>query len=159
MPTLAVIWRAADLLFATGVDVVVEVLPPLASTPAPTTPPWVRGLFSHRGRLIPLVDVSGLLGAAAVADRKSNRVLVVRCALNPESLPSTTGLWVQSVVDLERVDFSAAGSHPGFDTESGRFLGPVVETRWGQVQLVNPEQLFSPQQASILAERLKEAAA
>ena len=39
MPTLAVIWRAADLLFATGVDAVVEVLPPLASTPAPTTPP------------------------------------------------------------------------------------------------------------------------
>lgn len=159
MPMLAVIWRAGNLLFATGVDSVVEVLPPLAWSPTPTVPVWVRGLFSHRGRLTPLVDASALLGVSPPPDRMSNRVLVVRCTLGAGSAPCAAGLWVQSVVELERLDFAAAGSHPGFSTDTGRFLGPVTQTRWGQVQLVKPEDLFTPEQAAVLADRLKGAAA
>lgn len=159
MPSLAVIWRAAGLLFATSVESVVEVLPPLAWSPTPAVPHWIRGLFSHRGRFIPLVDVAGLLGTPPTPDRMSNRVLVVRCAPNSNSIPWTTGLWVDCVVELENIDFDAAGSHPGFATDAGRFLGPVVQTRWGPVQHVNPEQLFTPEQSAVLAERLKEAAA
>ncbi len=159
MPTLAVIWRSAGLLFATGVDCIVEVLPPLAWSPTPAVPAWVRGLFSHRGQLIPLVDACTLLGASRPADSMANRVLVVRCSLAPDSRFCTAGLWVQSVVELDRLDFGAAGSHPGFATEAGRFLGSVIDTRFGQVQLVRPENLFTPDQAAVLAERLSEAAA
>ena len=80
MAPLAVIWRAAGLCFATSTDAVVEVLPPLAWRPVPAVPAWVRGLFSHRGRLTPLVDTAGLLGLQVPPDRMSNRVIVARCA-------------------------------------------------------------------------------
>lgn len=157
MPTLAVIWRAAGLTFATNVDAVVEVLPPLAWRPAPAVPSWVRGLFSHRGRLTPLIDVAGLMGREPPADRMANRVLVVRCSRNESSTPWAAGLWVEKIVEVERIDFDAAGSHPGFASESGRFLGPVVESRWGAVQQVAPYELFTPEQAALLSERLTEA--
>jgi len=159
MPTLAVIWRAAGLLFATGVDTVIEVLPPVAWTPAPAVPVWVRGLFCHRGNLVPLVDVSRLLQGEPLPDRMANRVVVARCSLVPGTVPSTVGLWVECVMDLERLVFDGAGTHPGFDTEGGRFLGRVVQTPWGQVQSINPGEIFSPEQSAVLAERLKEAAA
>ncbi len=159
MSTLCVIWRAAELLFATEADVVVEVLAPLAWRPVPAVPAWVRGLFAHRGQLIPLVDVTRLLDAPARADRMSNRVLVANCAASSDLVPWRAGLWIDCIVEVDRLDFTRAGSHPGFAVDSGRFLGPVVETRWGPVQLVNPDRLFTAEQAAVLSERLKEAVA
>ena len=159
MPTLAIIWRAADLLFATGIDSVIEVLPPVAWSPTPAVPAWVRGLFCYRDRLIPLVDVSLLLGGPPTPDRMVNRVLVVRRTDGAGTVEWPVGLWVESVQDLARLDFSAAGHHPGFATQAGRFLGPVVQTQWGQVQLVRPAEIFSSEQTAVLADRLREAAA
>lgn len=159
MRSLAVIWRAAGLLFATHVDAVVEALPPLAWRATPGVPDWVRGVFSYRGQLIPLVDVSLLLGATPSPDRMVNRVLIVRCARADKTGEWPVGLWVDCVLELERIDFDASGSHPGFDTGAGRFLGPIAQTAMGQVQLVKPAEIFTPEQAAILTERLREAAA
>ena len=108
---------------------------------------------------IPLVDASGLLGVPTRPDRLANRVLIVRCDFGSDAPISTAGLWVRGVIDLERLDFSSAGSHPGFATDSGRFLGPIVQSQWGQVQLVKPADLFTPEQAAVLTERLKPEAA
>lgn len=158
MEALAVIWRAAGLLMALPAESVLEVLPPVSSRAVPAVPAWVRGLFSYRGTLIPLIDAARLLGSEPRPDRMVNRVLVVRIAAAGVP-PWPVGLWVESVLDLERVDFSAAGGHPGFATEGGRFLGPVVETRFGQVQLLKAAELFRPDEAEILTRRIGEAAA
>jgi len=156
--TLAVIWKSAGLVLAADASAVVEVLPPLAWRPTPCSPEFVRGLFAYRGTLIPLVDSARLLGAEPAPDRVSNRVLVLRTAVGPG--PSWhVGVWVDAVLDLDRVDFDAAGSHPGFGTEAGRFLGPVARTRWGMVQLVKPDELFTPEQIEVLTQRLNGAAA
>ena len=40
---------------------VVEVVPFVAARPIPRTPDFIRGIFTHRGRLIPLVDLGWLL--------------------------------------------------------------------------------------------------
>ncbi|GMV27334.1 MAG: hypothetical protein AMXMBFR58_33650 [Phycisphaerae bacterium] len=156
---LSVIWQSAELCFATDARLVVEVLPPLAFRPVPAAPGWVRGLFSHRGRLIPLVDAARLLDQPVVPDRMANRVLVVRCSPGPDHVPWTAGLWVHSILEIDRIDFDQPGSHPGLATGAGRFLGAIAQTRWGQVQLVEPRELFTPEQAAVLADRLKEAAA
>jgi chemotaxis signal transduction protein len=159
MATLAVIWRTAGLQLATSADSVLEVLPPLSWRAVAAVPAWVRGLFLCRGRLAPLVDGARLLGAEPAPDRMANRVLVLR-ALAPRSAHDwPVGLWVESVLGLERIDFGAAGSHPGFATDRGRFLGPIAETPWGQVQLVQPADLFTPEQAELLSRRITEAAA
>jgi chemotaxis-related protein WspB len=156
---LGVIWRSAGLLMAIDSASIVEVLPPVSCRPAPGTPGWVRGLFVYRGALIPLVDAARLLGAAPGPDRMANRVIVIRVAAGGAPTEWPVGLWVESVLEIERIDFEAAGGHPGFATDTGRFLGPVAQTRWGQVQRLSPEQLLTPEQAAILTERLSETAA
>ena len=169
MRTLAVIWRTAGHLLATSAECVLEVLPPVACTPAAGTPPWIRGLFVHRGRLIPLVDVARLLQAEASPDRMMNRVLVVRVDAERAAGHWPVGLWVDSVLELDRIDFdppptegtsnAGAVTHPGFATDVGRFLGPIAQTTWGQVQLVKPEEIFTPEQTDLLTQRMAEVSA
>jgi chemotaxis-related protein WspB len=158
VPTvLAVMWRAAGLLLATSADSIVEVLPPLSCRAAAAVPEWVRGLVSHRGRLIPVVDVARLLSGSAEPDRMTNRVIVVR-AQSP-AIEWHVGLWVERVLEIERIDFAATDVHPGFETERGRFLGPIAPTRFGNVQFLRPDELFTPEEAAVLAQRLAEDAA
>jgi chemotaxis-related protein WspB len=159
VPTLSVIWRVSGMLLATGAESVVEILPPVACPPPPAAPDWIRGLFSYRTKLIPLVDAARLLGATPGPGRMFNRVLVLRVGAGGAPVDWPVGLWVEAVLGLERIDFGSDGGHPGFATEAGRFLGPVAPTRWGQVQLVKPVELFTPEQTSVLTERLAEAAA
>lgn len=151
---LAVIWRAGGLLFSTRVGTVVEVLAPMSANAVPAVPEWVRGLFVYRGVLIPLVDVAGLLGREGGGDRMSNRVLVVRTEKS-EGGGGLVGLWVESVLELDRPAFDGAGAHPGFSNEGSRFLGAVVQTRFGTVQDVRAEDLFTAEQAEILWARVK----
>ena len=82
-----------------------------------------------------------------------NRVLVLRIGTE-----WPVGMWVDAVLELERIDFAAPGGHPGFATEAARFLGPVAQTRWGQVQLVDARALFSEEHATVLTGRIAEVA-
>lgn len=159
MTTLAVIWRLADLLMAIDARSIVEVLPPVSSRTSLGAPAWVRGLFTYRGTLIPLIDAATLLGSSPAPDRMANRILVLRIASADAPVQWPVGLWVQSVLEIDRVDFEQAGSHPGFAIEAVRFLGSVAQTRWGQVQLVKPAEIFTPEQVAIMTDRLAEAVA
>jgi chemotaxis-related protein WspB len=132
---------------------IVEVLPPVSCRPAAGAPAWVRGLFSYRGALIPLVDAAAVLGHEPEPDRMSNRVIVLRASADGSAGGPRVGLWVESVLEVDYIDFGAAGGHPGFATQAGRFLGQVTQTRWGHVQQVHPEHLFTAEQAIILRER------
>lgn len=157
MSSLAVIWRAGGLNFSTAVADVVEVLTPVRATPCSSVPDWVRGLFVYRGALVPLVDVATLLGRPRQEDRMGNRVIVVRVA--GQSALDQAGLWVESVLELDRPAFEAPGSHPGFSVETSRFLGKVAQTRFGPVQEIRPAELFTPDQAELLWARVKAGAA
>lgn len=159
MPNLALIWRSADQILAIEFRSIIEVLPPVSCRSAPGTPDWIRGLFVYRGSLIPLVDMARLLGAAHTIDRRANRVIVVR-ASNPDvPIDWPVGLWVESALGIEQIDFAAAGGHPGFATDGGEYLGPVAQSRWGEVQLVRSQAIFTPEQARIMTQRLTEATA
>ncbi|MFO0860571.1 MAG: chemotaxis protein CheW [Phycisphaerales bacterium] len=157
MQRLGLIWSAGGLLFSTDVVLLHEVLPPVSSTPAPGTPAWLMGLFDYRGKLIPLIRVSALLGSEASPDRMANRVLVVRTNLGREFQEIPVGLWVDHIVELERMDFS--GAHPGFAVPNADFLGAIVQTRFGQVREIRAANLFTAEQAELLAGRLKAGAA
>ncbi len=138
---------------------IIEILPPVSCRLVPSAPDWTRGLFVYRGVLIPLIDTARLLGAAPAPDRLANRVIVVRVRAADGLIDLLVGLWVESVLEIDRIEFKAAGTHSGFTTESCRFLGPIAQTRWGLVQRVTPDLLFSLEQAEMLTQRLAEAAA
>lgn len=155
MSSLAVIWRAGGLLFSTGVENVAEVLPSVRASELPAAPDWVRGLFVYRGELIPLVDGARLLGRAREPERMINRVLVMRTRDAECGGENLVGVWVQSVLDLDRPAFEAKGTHAGLANESTRFLGRVAQTRFGQVQEVLPAELFGAEQAELLWARVR----
>ena len=159
MATLAVIWRSAGLVLAIDAASVVEVVPPLAWRATPGVPGFVRGLVTYRGRLIPLVDGARLLDAAPAPDRMMNRVLIVRVPARGATPEWLVGLWVECVLDVERIDFQAPDHHPGFAADACRFLGPVTRRDGGLVQLVEPGELFTPEQVALLTQRLAEEAA
>jgi chemotaxis-related protein WspB len=172
MSTLSVIWRAAGQLLAMDAGSVIEVLPPVSWRPVPGLPEWIRGVFVHRGDLIPLVDaerlLSGLDSAAARSrssegpireDRMSNRVVAIRVPAAGDVPEWRMGLWVESVLELERIEFTGSGTHPGFTTEDVRFLGPIAPTRFGLVQLVKAHELFTTEQAGMLTRHITEAVA
>ncbi|MBS0191811.1 MAG: chemotaxis protein CheW [Phycisphaerales bacterium] len=154
MNSLAVIWSCGGLLFSTATESVIEVLSPVSPTPAPGAPAWLLGLFDYRGKLIPLVRVSELLGRERAADRMSNRVLVVKADLGADFRQCPVGLWVDHIVELERPDFGTA--HPGFAVPGADFLGAVVQTKFGQVREVRAGNLFTAEQIELLAGRLRD---
>lgn len=162
MRKLGVIWSAAGLLMAIDSCEIVEVLPPVTCRPAPGVAHWLRGLFVYRGELIPLVDAGVLLGAARAPERMVNRVIVTRVSNVQSSDPASgwpVAIWVDNLLEIDRIDFETTGTHPGLGGDSARFLGPIAQTRWGTVQLVRPEHLFQPDQIRVLSERIAEAAA
>jgi purine-binding chemotaxis protein CheW len=46
---------------------VLEVIPMREPTPVPCTPPFVLGLLNHRGRVLPVLDLAGVLGTESAA--------------------------------------------------------------------------------------------
>lgn len=153
MRELGVIWRSAGMLMSINSRLIVEVLPPVSCRPALGAPDWVRGLFSYRGALTPLVDAATLLGTAREPDRMSNRVLVLRGGAQGSPSGLLVGLWVESVLEVDYIDFQAAGGYPGFATPASAFLGQVTQTRWGQVQELNPQTMFTVEQVRMLSDR------
>ncbi|RLS81203.1 MAG: chemotaxis protein CheW, partial [Planctomycetota bacterium] len=59
---------------------VIEVLPLVPARPIPHMPNYIRGIFTYRGRLVPLVDLALLLAVGRLQERLSTRVIVVEYA-------------------------------------------------------------------------------
>jgi len=84
---------------------VVEVVPFVAARTIPRTPDFIRGIFTHRGRLIPLVDLGWLLIDKPLRETLSTRVIVVEFSLAPHSIGTgdqriRLGVAAENVVSL-----------------------------------------------------------
>ena len=60
---------------------VIEVLPRVPARPLPRVPDYLLGVFTYRGRIVPLVDLGRRLGVAPPTDRLSTRVIVVEATV------------------------------------------------------------------------------
>jgi chemotaxis signal transduction protein len=70
--------RGADKVYAIDVERVLNVIEPTVMTPVPLMPSLVRGIVSHRGRIVTVVDAGVLLKASA---RSANDVDVSQSVL------------------------------------------------------------------------------
>ena len=76
---------------------VIEVLPLVAARPSPRMPDFVRGVFTHRGRLVPLVDLGLLLTDRPLRERL--RRASATAALKAGHLGAQRGLPTREQVD------------------------------------------------------------
>ena len=110
----AVVVRLGTGRFAVSLASVAEVGRVPAVTRVPGTPGWVAGVANWRGRVLPILDLRSLLGAAESPLRSDARLLV----LGADGV--TVGLLVEAV---EGTAVVAASAEPFPPTLSGAAAG------------------------------------
>ena len=126
-----------------------EVLPLVPARPIPLLPAFVRGVFTYRGRLVPLVDLARRFGAPAAdptVRRLSTRVIVVEfplSAIAPEEAAARPG-WVRLGLLADNViSIHTAPDDQTIPAAVDRtsFLGRLLRIDDRTVQLVMVERL------------------
>lgn len=135
-----VVWISNGQRYAMPSAAIVEVIPVVQSRPMPGSETWLRGLFNYRGELLPLLEWSRLLGEDAGKVRMASRILVVRSD-GGSGQSKLCGLLVEHVLGTERIDAADSGDEESATSSRLDFLGPVVLSPSGPVQLAVPARL------------------
>ena len=121
---------------------VVEVLPLVPARPIPHTPDYIRGIFTYRGRLVPLVDLGRRLAGRPLAERLSTRVIVVEVA-GPGPTAGRLGLVAENVIAICS-STDAETSLPSLDLPDAPFLGRIHRIRGRTIHVVEIDRLLPP---------------
>lgn len=120
---------------------VVEVLPLVPARPIPLTPGYVRGVFTYRGSLVPLVDLGRRLGDFALEERLSTRVIVVEYLPPGLRRPTRLGLVAENVISIVAAE-RAETSLPALELATAPFLGRLLRIDGRTVQVVDVDRLL-----------------
>ena len=134
-------FTVAGQAYAVESRTVVEVLPLVPARPIPHTPAYVRGIFSYRGGLVPLVDLGLRLGGRPPAERLSTRVIVVEFAPPGGGGPQRLGLVAENVIAIRAAE-DAEAELPSLQVPDAPFLGRLWRLPDGTIQLIDPARLL-----------------
>ena len=134
-------FTVADESYAIESRRVVEVLPLVPARPIPQTPGYVRGMFTYRGSLVPLVDLGRRLDDVALEERLSTRVIVVDYLPPGAAKSARLGLVAENVISIVSAE-RAETSLPALELESAPFLGRMLRIGGRTVQVVDVDRLL-----------------
>jgi chemotaxis-related protein WspB len=140
---LALCFRANGKRYAIAAREVVEVLPRKRLRELVGAPKAVLGLLPFRGMMVPVVDVSQLLGGLGTELRFSSRLIVVEVKDAGEQ--RFIALQADDVTDLVR----ANQAEPGLNLANARYLGEHLVDIDELPQLLNAEYIL-PQELRTL---------
>ena len=134
---LFLVFYIASERYALAATDVVEVLARSPLKPIAQSPAWVAGVFAHRNRMVPVIDISAMtFGSAAVA-RTSTRLVLVNYR------GQLLGMLLEQASDTLRCD--PADFQPyGLDNRDAPYLGPVRQDESGLLQWLSVDDLLSP---------------
>lgn len=113
-------WRGVGFFLA-GQRLVVEmndvreILQPPKLTKVPGVRSWVLGVANVRGRLVPIMDLAGLVGMPTRANWRSRRVLIV------EKENYLCGLLVDAVLGMQQFSAESQSSESDLASELSKF--------------------------------------
>ena len=144
----ALVVRAGGDRYAIPLSRVVEVLPLVTHRAVAGTPPWLLGLFDRHAALLPLVDLSVLLGGDATPSTMGARIVVVDATAGSgvaedDNRPRGIGVLVRGVDSIGEDGGGEDGGHPGFDVEGGDHLGPLSIDSDGVVQWLRLDEVLT----------------
>ena len=119
---------------------VIEVLPLVPARPIPHVPDYVRGIFTYRGRLVPLVDLAVRLAMGRLAERLSTRVIVVQFTMAGRETQQL-GLVAENVISICSAE-DAEASLPALDFRDAPFLGRILRLGGRTIQLLEVESIL-----------------
>jgi chemotaxis-related protein WspB len=135
---------------------VIEVLPLVAARPLPQAPDYLLGIFTYRGRLMPLVDLARRLGAAPPPARLSTRVIVVEIDPEPgadpggRTAPLRLGLVAENVVAVRSAD-EAGATLPPLRIPGADYLDRALRIGGETIQLIDVRKLLPAELTAGLA--------
>lgn len=126
---------------------VVEVLPLVTTRPIPHLPDYLPGIFTYRGRFVPLVDLGLRINGTPLTRRLSTRVIVVEIGGGATSADPQASCLVRFGIMAENVvTIRSTGSAPG-DAETKElaadaYLGRLLRLDGQTVQMLLPEYVI-----------------
>lgn len=122
-----------------------ETLPLLPITHVFLTPPWLAGIFSLRGEIVPAIDLAVLLGLSRTIVGDDARVVVI------EQGAKVAGVLVERLCELRTIDESAIEAPPaGLPAEVAAILRGIVATPTGTVRILDLDALLSSERLGAL---------
>lgn len=140
---LFLVFYIGEERFALPATEVVEVLPRLPLKPVAHTPVWVAGVFSHRGQMVPVIDISAMTFGQTSVARTSTRLVLVNYR------GQVLGLMLEQASDTVRCD-PAEFQPYGVDNHDAPYLGPVRKDHLGLLQWLSVDDLLSPAKSALL---------
>lgn len=110
-------------------------------TRLPTAPSFLPGVFTHRGEVLPVLDVGQLVGHPAVPIRSSTRAAIVHCG------PWKVAVVSEAVEGLITVPRRALEPPPAESSGVAEFLSGVAQDRLGAVAILDLPRLVEAARA------------
>lgn len=127
--------------YALDVREIVEVLPLARFKQLPEAPAWVAGLYSHRGELLPVLDLGQIACGRPAPRYTSTRLVLVDYRFAGSGPPRRLGLILEQASHTLRRDPAAFRDY-GVERGEARYLGPVLEDEDGLLQRVQVDELL-----------------
>jgi purine-binding chemotaxis protein CheW len=127
-----VVFSLGDEEYALPITDVQEIIRYVAPRAVASEAPWIRGVISLRGKIIPVCDLATRLGLTSEAEGHANIVIV-------ETANGTAGVIVDDVEEVLTVDESQLDAVPSAGTD---FIDGVAKIDDRLVVLLNPNGIF-----------------
>lgn len=120
---LLLTFRAAGDSYAVAARDIVEIVPSIELRPIPHAPAYLLGMFHYRGAVVPVVDLSVLMGAAPCRPSLDTRIVIVEMPGNGRP-KWVVGLLAEHVNDLQKISDDEKVSE-GMPLPDAPYLGPI----------------------------------
>lgn len=110
-------------------------------TRLPAAPSFLPGVFTHRGEVLPVLDIGQLVGHTAVPIRPSTRAALVHCG------PWKVAVVSESVEGLVAIPRRALEPPPAESTGVAEFLSAIGQDRNGTVAILDLPRLVETARA------------
>ena len=128
-----VVFSLGDEEYALPITDVQEIIRFVEPRAVAADAPWIRGVISLRGKIIPVCDLASRLGLPGDEERRANIVIV-------ETANGTAGVIVDEVQEVLTVDESQLDAIPSAGTD---FIEGVAKIDDRLVVLLNPNGIFA----------------
>ncbi|RPG13450.1 MAG: hypothetical protein CBC32_002075 [Proteobacteria bacterium TMED72] len=139
--------------FVLPTERVEEVVPAVRTRPLADAPAWIRGVFDHRGSLIPLLDLHLLVDEEAARTLIGSRIIIIDVAQTWEGTdasPRTIGLMVERIQEVLDVDSPGESDFSGIAVESRPYLREILHAEDRTLQLIDPDRILRSEHQEIL---------
>jgi purine-binding chemotaxis protein CheW len=136
-PLRLVCFRVRDQELGLPITAVRETIRIRPMTRVFLTPPWLVGIFSLRGEIVPAIDLAPWLGLPRTVVGEESRLVVLRL------LGKVIGILADELAELRLLDPALiAPPPPTLSAEQAAVLSGVAATPTGTVRIIHPEALL-----------------